>query len=99
LALREVTVYASDFETLGANKMLDSGGFFLVQAEDEDAVGYVVVTLVIFEQLKESGLLIFLVDYFDNLPDSGVSAQFARWIIANSDFNGLFHKRICEISD
>src|SRR6266480_6675561 len=77
LALREISVYAGDFETPCTNKMLNADRLFLVQAEDEDAIGYVVVTLVIFEHLKESGLFVIRVDYFDDLLDSVVSAQLA----------------------
>ena len=99
--LRHVAVDAGDFHPAAAQKAFDARGFFLVEAEDEDAVVLPgPCALVLFQELQEARLFLPRVDDFDELGDFGVGAEFAGGVVgADGDVHGGFHEGGCEVPD
>ena len=93
--LGEVAVDGGDVEAAGAEEGFDAGGFFLVEAEDEDAVVLVGArgALVLAQELQEAGFFLARVDHFDVLGYAGVGAEFAGGVVgADGDVHGGAHE-------
>jgi len=101
--LGEVAVDAGDGEAVAADQVFDAGCFFLVEAEDEDAL----VAGLFLEELEQAGLLVVAVHDFDGLLDAWVGAQLAVvvegavfvGVAADGDADGVAHEGCGQVAD
>ncbi|KAH0194619.1 ATP-dependent RNA helicase DBP3, partial [Aureobasidium melanogenum] len=92
LVLAQITMDTTNAEALGTNEALNSGGFFLVQAEDQDTVVLVLAALVLLEQSNKAIVLVVGVHNLDFLNDSSVGAQLSSSVLTNVDTHRLLHE-------
>ena len=99
--LGHVAVDGGGVHPAGAEEGFDAGGFFFVEAEDEDAVVRLGAgALVLAEEVQEARLFVPRVDDLDALGDVGVGAELAGGVVgADGDVHGGSREGGCEGSD
>lgn len=99
--LRHVAVDGGDGHPVLVEEVGDARGFFLVEAEDEDAVVLVGRgALVLAQELEQACLFFSRVDDVHDLRDFGVGAEFARGVVgADGDVHGVLREGGCEVAN